>query len=255
MLSQQDKDIELFSQNYPAFVVACKPLLEKVVNRFAFGGSFSLDEREDIQQEITEHLLKKEESLQSQYQGKAQLKTFITQIARNKCIEIIRAKNVRKTEDGQQIVSTGLPAIDPTATNANPLLEVALKRECKRLHIYLEMFGQQKPKVRMSLKAFAHLELTVVEIKAFCPKAKEENYETLLLLLSDKSRTKILDKDIFAALTTVINSCESKQRKADAIRIWLLGIADELARSLNKSGETSYDRETIRLLFERCLKN
>lgn len=213
------------------------------------------DHIQTVQLRLLETKLKK---MQEQYDGSARVSTYLSKIILNICIEIERAQKPRSEELSDDDLLPG--------TSNTPLNETIVAEELNRFSVLLSTYGKSQSKLELCLKVIFRLNLTDVDILAYCRAnsalsidkhdgrmyaAPERAALLAVLNRSLRGESELTDKEIYTHLTPLFNACEGKSITPDAVRKWVDAKVAELLRILNgKHRRAAYTLSGLERLVE-----
>ena len=246
MRTERNKlDIELLQNDPSALLTHYQPIVESVVASFIRKGYFAPEDKMDIVQNINTQLLEKKLSkIKEHFNGSVYLTTYFSKVVYNSCLEINRSNQRKPHFIGDEV----LQFVEQPQVNA--WQKMAIKDELVRLDAILKSFYKKKDKTRISLKLFAKILLSDVDLGIYKnPLAANElamvrttfycHYDTLT------------DKEIFKIIVLLFNKIENKKSDSDSLRKWVQMLADKIIRLLNGDKQrTNYERETLKTLLQ-----
>jgi len=228
--------------NSPSFISETKLLeyADKVVARYAFHGTIPEREREDVKMSIVERFWKKQERIANGFSGKAKISTYCIAVFNRMCCEEIR-KNMRHWKSrSEDYIKEG------HSSNLSSSEQLVIKDETRLLDKIIRLLHEEKSKVLVYLAYYFSLEPKSTHIEEYSRNCNQN--EILQLLDPGKTQNK---SHLFDNLAKVMNTCESKSVKADAVRMWLNKTMDKIIEQLNGPFQrANYDKESLRTLFE-----
>lgn len=218
-------------------------LADKVVSRYTYKKIIPLKEQEDVKQEIIHKYLQKKEGIQSSFQGKAKVSTYITAVLNRMCCEIIRAQ--KKTWYQVQDMDV-FPKELLKSRDLNNDQNYIIKNELDYLDKVLITFHSEKAKLVLFLKIYYQLKIVENDILAYTQ--NKDKFDHVKLCIDRQSSTQ---RELFEIMAEIQEFVEGKSVKADAIRMWLVKKIDQIICRMNNTYQRSYySRESLQLLFE-----
>ena len=237
------RDIELLKNNPYQLILELQGLIDIIINQFIRYGRFNFAEHKEIKQQISEELLNRISKIQSQFQGKSLLRTYISVIIRNICNEIIRKKG--------NINFISFEEINVNMASSETINTLLFEEEMDRLKKAMNFYYKQKSKLILCLKLKFKMPFDHEDFKSVFKDIARSEFEKFICLVNPYEHCP--DKAIFIALTDIFNKYENKKNMPDTLRKWINFKISELMDVLNGSPPSSnYDEETFQILFEKC---
>jgi len=240
--SLNKKEIELLYKDPRSLIIAYQPVIKIIIQRYMQTGFIKVHDKDDYLQHVNEELLKRVEKIQKNFNGKAQLRTYISVIIRNICLELIK-KNQMSHED-----ITESKNIEEGSEET--LSGIIIEQEFYRFQKILMLFSKQKARLELCLKILYRIPVSQKDLEAYYPGLKEKDYQKALKNI-DPQKT-YTDKEVYELITPFLNECEKKDNTADAVRKWTKLKIDELIELMNGNPKrANYNKETIQILLEK----
>jgi len=240
--SRNNQEIELLRNDPKTLIVSYQPVIKIIIQRYIHTGFIKVHDKEDFIQHINEELLKRIEKIQKHYNGKAQVRTYISVIIRNICIELLNKK--KKQDD----VFTEAESVEEGTEET--LSGIIIEQEFDRLQKILMLFSKQKARLELCLKVLYRIPVNKYDLEAYYPGLKDSEYTEVLYKINPEE--KIRDKELYHILTPFLNKCENKNNSVDAVRKWTKIKIDELIFLMNGSPKrANYNEETLQILAEK----
>lgn len=215
-------------------------LSEKVVSRYVAAKTIPLKDKEDVQMAMVEKFLLKQELIKKSFKGDSKVSTYCIAVLNRMCCEVIRSElkhwknQLIETEDksSTSILKTSEQLLINDEKALLQKIFILLGNECYKTIVFLAYYYKLFPKE--------------FEVQQY-----DKNYienKLIELLSNNESNTK---GEIFNILSKTVNLVEGKEVKHDAVRMWLNKNIDIVIARLNGPfNRTSYDKESLQILFE-----
>lgn len=214
-------------------------LAQIIISKFISKGVIPYEEKEDIKQTLLEKYLVKEQKIAESFNGKAKPKTYCSAVLYKMTCEVIRSelknwKNINK--DASEML------VNNSDNSLNPEQKAVLQNEVDLLDKVLTTMGAERAKTELFLKYYFRLPIEKYDLERYSSKE-------VLELLQNNAHLK--DKEIYNNLTKVVEYCENKLVKPDAIRMYInKQLGSIIARLNGKMSRANYSKETLGFLFE-----
>jgi hypothetical protein len=207
---------------------------------------FRVADFEEIVQSVTEDFLRLLPRIVSQFCGTTLVRTYISSILRNCCLEIRRQKKV----DSRWILPVGGGNEDPADLHTHTHARTYISMEVSALGAILAQFGRKRAKLEFLLKIRYRLPVSIGDILAWYPACAKADQDTLLSVFGTDFSPKT-DRDLHAILLPVMEKAEQKGHTVEGIRRWTLHQVGEILSLLNGSPPIStHTDETLGLLLQ-----
>jgi hypothetical protein len=238
------RDIELLNDNHRQLILELQELINIIIYQFIGLGKFGYAERDEIKQHINFELLNKIPKIQSQFQQKSLLRTYLGAIIRNICNEIVRNK-----QKSNLILFEEVDVADENIEkNISTLI---FEEEIIRLKKILNAYYKIKNKLILCLKIKFRMVIEIEDFRKFNNNITEDEFETFITEI--QSYDNCPESKIFEALAFILNKYENKKSTPDSIRKWVTDKIIEIVDLLNgRPPSSKYDKETVQILFEKC---
>ena len=227
-------------------VVEYQGTIDTIVGKFVRSGMFAPGQSDDVVQMVSEGVLKRLESIRSHFNGSTLVRTYLSVIIRNICLEI------RRTTAPRQQAEISVPDQRSFAASPvdDPSSQVIIAEEVLTFNAILIQFGRNLPKLLLMLKLRFHLLITTADILKWDPDCRRTDLDYLMNLFG-KNYDAMPDQDIYRAITPVMNEGEGKQNTSDALRKWTSSRINEILELLNGSPPIgAHTEETLKILVE-----
>ena len=238
-----DKEIELLKSDPNLLIVSYQNLIEIIIKKFISSGSINPTDKDEFLQIINERLLSSSEKIKKQYKGISLLKTYLSTIIRNICLEEI---NKRKKYNYIELENSNITNLFEDHMNDESYLEY----EFDRLNKILDMYNTKTSKLVLCFKVMFRLPINVSDFKTYCQKFKIDKMNQLID--SVKPNKIIPEFELFKILTPYINRCDNQVNQADTLRRWTKRKLDEIIELMNGNPpRANYDKDTLQILIEK----
>ena len=240
---QNQKYIELLNSEPNQLILSIQGLIDIIIHQFIRTGEYRLEDKNDLKQQVNENLLKKTPRIQSQYQGKSSLITYLSVIITNICKDIIQFEN--------KITFVSVKESMIQDFDNKVLEHLIVQEEIKKLRNTFDLYQRKKPRLLLLLKLRFRMSIGFNDFKAVYPNITVFEFKQFMIRIAPYDEN--TDVKIFSALTEIINKHENKNNTPDAIRKWIKQKINELIDYMNGDPPVSnYNEETIQILFEIC---
>jgi DNA-binding protein YbaB len=240
---QNQKYVELLNSEPQQLIIFLQELIDIIVHQFIRAGKFRFEDKNDIKQQVNEELIKKIPRIQSQFQGRSSLKTYLSVIVTNICNDIRNCNN--------KITHVSISESITQDFDAKFFEDLLIKEEIKKLKNTLTLYPKQKPRLFLLLKLKFRMPVIFNDFNAVHPDITTIEFERFMAQIAPYNDNK--DIEIFSALTKILNKHENKNNTPDAMRKWIKQKIYELIDIMNGNPPVSnYNEETIQILFEKC---
>ncbi len=230
-------------------------LIERIVHyKLISTGMFRYEEKDELVQQVIEKFLIRLSAIRSHYRKEARLTTYLTVIITNFCYQIFRE---HKRESFVATVPVDKVLINwYSGKNKNFVTmndgeyKLYLQDVIQRLDVSLSFYGKQKERVILLFKLLYGLPVITSELKLLC--LQKSDYSVLSDRISQNTLKEKTLSERYELINDIVNYCEGKHNRPDAIRKELYKYQTEIVRSINGDPEVyDFNRETFRLLFEK----
>ena len=213
---------------------------DKVVSRYVYYGTIPEREKEDVKMSVVERFWEKKDRIAAGYSGKAKISTYCIAVLNRMCCEVIRRELMYWKSRSEEYIKEGRSSM---LSSSEQLL---IKDEARLLDKIIRLLPDERFKILVYLSYYFYLKPNKQHITEYAEKCKEKDILKLLDPGSIQSKSYLFDN-----LAKVMNACESKSVKADAVRMWLNKTMDKIIEQLNGPfNRANYDKESLRTLFE-----
>ena len=213
---------------------------DKVVSRYVYQKIIPEREREDVKMSVIERFWKKKERIAKGFSGKAKLSTYCIAVLNRMCCEEIRKNMMHWKSRSEEYIKEGHSSIISSSER------LVIKDETLLLDKIIRLLHDEKSKVLVYLAYYFSLEPKSTHIAEYSRSCDQNRIYQLL----DPSKTQNKSQ-LFDNLAKVMNTCENRTVKADAVRMWLNKTMNKIIGQLNGPFQrANYDKESLRTLFE-----
>jgi RNA polymerase sigma factor (sigma-70 family) len=235
-------DISVLRKNPQAFILGCQQIIHICVRQYIGTKMFKSEEMDDMIQSVNEELIKKLPVISEQFNGTAQLRTYMGVIIKNICLKLYR--DAPKNENIFPISATM-----PHYLN-DPANKLIITDEIQRFDTLLTLLPNVRNKTIFYMKLYLKIPIDESDISRYLP----------MILLSDKERlmktfgtdyTDLTIDEIFEIAAPVINRCEQKHSSADSHRRLAFEKVQHFIKVLNGDPPLqNYTEESLKTLIE-----
>jgi hypothetical protein len=242
---QNERDLLLLRSDPTALVVEYQEIIRTIVSVYVRSGMFRANDFEEVVQSVSEEFLHLLPRIVRQFNGSVLVRTYVSAILRNCCLEIRRQNRFDLRRLVDPIEAPEGPVDRHTRTDAQTYIGM----EVKTLGAILAQYGRKRPKLVLLLKVRYRFQVTQEDILAWCPACSKADQKHLLMLLnSGPSRAK--DKEILNNLLPLVSKAEGKEQTFEGISRWIQDKVQEIISLLNGSPPVSaHTSETLGLLL------
>lgn len=197
----------------------------------------------DVIQSVNTEFLEKIPSIRGNYNGSALLRTYVSAVIRNICLQLC--------EDGTySVMSVDLPVGEKWNPPAPVIDRYSVAQARKVYRAIMNQFGRDLPKLLICLKLRYHIGLQEKDILRWYPECNPHLVSQMLRRLGPNS-PRLTSKEIYAFVTPIFNLAENTRNSSWAVRRWTLRCVEEIIILLNSSiPEASFDDTTLKILIE-----
>ncbi len=234
-------EIHLLQNNPDKLLLKYQQTIRIIVRLQVKRGLIRRADQEDLIQEINRKLIERLPRIQKQYNGSCQLRTYLSVIIRNMCLEELR-KNEAVYEPEPAPYQSQLLEED-----IDPFL---IDQEYERFERVLMTFGKESARLGLIMKYMSGVGVTANELLDFPVKirhqTKHELCQVLNTAIDDQRKIK------FTKLTIAITRLERKHIPPDSLRKWYSARLTICLRLMNGNPpRCAYTAESLELLIER----
>lgn len=189
---------------------------------------------------IVERFWEKHERIASAYSGKAKISTYCIAVLNRMCCEVIRKDLIHWKSRSEEFIR------EESSSTLSSSEKLIIQDEARMLDKVIRLLNEEKSKVLVYLAYFFFLKPKKVHIEEYSGRCNQNGISQLLDPGNIQNKS-----HLFENLAQVMNTCENKSVKADAVRMWLNKTMDKIIEQLNGPFQrANYDRESLRTLFE-----
>lgn len=242
---QNERDLLLLRSDPPALVVEYQEIIRTIVSVYVRSGMFRANDFEEVVQSVSEEFLHLLPRIVSQFNGSVLVRTYVSAILRNCCLEIHRQNRFDTRRLFDPIEAPEGPADRHARTDARTYIGM----EVKTLGAILAQYGRKRPKLVFLLKVRYRLPVTREDILEWCPECPRADQKRLLTLLNSGG-SRVRDRDLLTNLLPAISKAEGREQTFEAVSRWIQDKVQEIICLLNGSPPVSaHTSETLGLLL------
>jgi len=213
---------------------------DKVVSRYVYQKIIPEREREDVKMSVIERFWEKKERIAKGFSGNSKLSTYCIAVLNRMCCEEIRKNIMHWKSRSEDYIKEEYSRVLSSSE------QLVIKDETRLLDKIIRLLPEEKSKVLVYLAYYFSLEPKSTHIEEYSRNCNQNGIFKLLDPNKTQNKTHLFDN-----LAKVMNTCENKSVKADAVRMWLNKTMDKIIEQLNGPFQrANYDRESLRTLFE-----
>lgn len=240
-MTENEQDIVLLRTDPNRLIMKHQKMIRAVARTGLDNGWFPASEFADVTQTINLELLARIETVRQNYDGRAFLRTYLSQIALNIC---------RRYHKDHPVTNKSPQSLDYLPAGDRVFEKVLIDEARERFRAVLLLFGRRLPKILLFLKIFYRYPISRKDVLDCYPHCEDKELGPLLTYFAgDYSSSQ--DQEIMAVLTPFANKMENSSTSADGYRRWIGYIVAETCDILNGDPpRAQFGRETFSLLFE-----
>lgn len=247
-MNLNEHEIELLYKNPDTLLVNYQSVIRIIVSKFIQRGFVNMSEKDDFIQIVNEKLLIKIPKIQDQYDGSTLLRTYLSVIIRNICLE-----EIRKQQSNNQTSEID-DYKDRIVADERSDYQLIISQELIRLNTILRLFYDKRWKFEFCLKVIYRISIVLDDFLKYCKICNSDKLKALIIKINPPKV--IPEKDLYIEIKPFINKCDNKNNSSDAIRKWLKLQIDNVIDLMNgKTKRSNYNRESIQILFEKYFEN
>jgi RNA polymerase sigma factor (sigma-70 family) len=233
-----DDDVSLFRKDPVAVIIRYQPAIRQFVRRYVLLGSLPEADAQDVQQSITEKLLRQAPLLASSFQGKSLLSTYLYAVVRN----MLRKEYLERARSPEQVPFHENLHHRETAIEAKLDLEL----QYRRFRAVLGLLPRRRAKITLGLKLFSGYPIEGKDVLGAYPHCTGSKLLSFLRLFGNGTGGRE-DLEVFRVAGELIADIERKENSPDAFRRWMDIRIDEILTILNGDPPVyHFDRETLK---------
>jgi len=212
--------------------------------RYALNNTIQPYELQDLRQFIQLRLLEIFPKLKHNFKGNSKIRTYISAVILNLCSEFRRKNCSRSILTEELKEHESLEMGDTDLSNEKKLI---IQSEIEHFELLLVMYGSKSAKIKLSLKMFYGLDLSLQDMLDYC-----KTNDLVKKYFLNAQSNKVVDykkKEAIATLTDLFNEVENKNNSTEATRKWIIRTIKDIIHTLNKS-QSKFDKHTLGLLIE-----
>ncbi|MFZ4619929.1 MAG: hypothetical protein ACOYNS_05170 [Bacteroidota bacterium] len=241
--SHETLDIVLLRSDKNAFVLRCQTIITIVSKNFVKSGLFNAEHLHDITQTVNEVFITRLPAIERNYNGSAQMVTYINAVIRNICLDIHK-------KERHAVPVIPFDDHDHKADDEPVLNSLIIQDELRRFTIILRLFNRQLPKLLLCMKLYLRLPLSPADITNCFEWLTSEELSELLEKFGTVYNDR-LESDNFNTIAPLMNRREATSTSGASLRRWSNEQVAKIIGMLNKgSQQRTHTKETIRILLD-----
>lgn len=245
-MDQNQVEIELLKKDPGKLVAKYQQVIWTIVRNYLNKGMVRYREQEDLVQEVNKKLLERIPRIQAQYNNTSKLRTYLSVIIRNMCLEEYRRIDLISEPES--------PLYKVAEASEKPVDSLLYKQEYERLQRILIIFGKERARLNLLLKVLNNILVENNDLILFGGEKSEDDLNRIGILVNTCQDQ--MKKRKFEILSQVISEFEDKDVPPDSLRKWYSSRLTECLKLLNGDPPScSYSADTLGLLLERISYN
>lgn len=235
-------DISVLRSDPDAFILGCQKIIRTNVKLYIASRMFSANDEDDIVQTINEELIKKLQTIATQYKSNARLLTYMSVVIRNTCLQIYKQQE-------KHLTTTPYPEIPP-ARHSNPLNDMIITDEVRRLQTIVELYHRKRFKLVLCLKLHFRMPVLERDIRNYFPAITKEDKDMLISTFFTAYDTMSVE-DVFETIGPMFTKYDGVTTTWKSIRRWTLDHIGRVIILLNGDPpQRAYNEESLKILFD-----
>jgi len=156
-LNNSALDISVLRSNPTEFLLGCQRIIQICVRQYIASDMFRVEDEQDMIQSINEELIVKLPIIEAQYNGMAQMQTYMNAIIQNICLKIYR-------ESHKAVKTAPLEAAASHLSN-DPSNEIIIYQEIQRLRVVLELLYGKKQRVLFFVRLYLGIHMKGIDVR------------------------------------------------------------------------------------------
>jgi DNA-directed RNA polymerase specialized sigma24 family protein len=243
-LNDNEIDRELLRTDPHGLVLKYQDVIRIIVRKYISSGMFDHQSFEDTVQSVNTTLLRNIGRAQVQYNGSTLVKTYVSSIIRNICLQLHHTQ--KRTLPTDRFEEDKFP-------RPNLIEErLTIEHSIAVFRAVLQQFDHQAklPRLLVCLKLWYRIPLETSDILRWYPKCSETDLRCLLDSFGARY-DQIPTKEVFRVFTQFANKAHQNNNSDDTVRRWTQSKITQILQLLNGSPPTaSFDEESLRVLVE-----
>lgn len=251
----QEEDIALLKGNYPRLLLKYKPLMDKLVNERVGLSLIQEEAKNDLKQQIYENLIRKKETIISQYDPGKSFRNYLWSVIKNDCCnqwDHERKYHQKFVDDQDKIINDVNDEV--SVINLLSLDEV--------FHLFdriLESYTHTKNKLIVCLKVVLCLKINLADLNKLGKDLVKGFGEKELLEISSKLTRehtnihRILPR--FQIVKPFLNFVDQSNTDEQSYWRWTNQQIVHTMNYLNNSHGMNFNRETLKILAEKYFED
>jgi hypothetical protein len=242
--NDNDIDTTLLRSDPQGLVLRYQGMIRIIVRKYVASGMFDHASFEDVVQSVNTALLRNIARAQVQYNGSTLVKTYISSIIRNICLQLHHIEE-------RQMPTERFDENDfPRPNHIEERLAIA--HSIAVFRAILQQFDHhgKLPRLLLCLKLWYRIPLDAGDVLRWNPQCNAADLHTLLSSFGTRYE-RMSHRDIFGVFTSFANKASKKDNSDDAVRKWTHEKIAEILELMNGSPPTaSFDEESLGALVE-----
>jgi RNA polymerase sigma factor (sigma-70 family) len=243
-LNGNEVDRELLRIDPQGLVLKYQDMIRIIVHKYISSGMFDHQSFDDIVQSVNATLLKRIRRAQVQYNGSTLVRTYVSSIIRNICLQL--HQDQKRELPTERFEESDFP-------RPNLIEEkLAISHSIAVFRAILQQFDHHAklPRLLLCLKLWYRIPLESIDVLRWYPQCSETDLRCLLESFGSRY-DHLPNKEVFRVFTQFANKAHQKENSDDAIRRWTQSKVQQILELLNGSPPTaSFDEESLRVLVE-----
>lgn len=242
--NENEVDTALLRGNPQALVVRYQGMIRIIVRKYVVSGMFDHASFEDIVQSVNTALLRNIARAQVQYNGSTLVKTYISSIIRNICLQLHHA------EERQMPTERFDENVFPRPNQIEERLAIAHSIAMFRAVLQLFDHHAKLARLLLCLKLWYRIPLEPGDVLRWNPRCDAADLRDILSAFGARYE-RMPRKTIFRIFTPFANRAGNKTNSDDAVRKWTHEKIGEILELMNGSAPSaSFDEESLGTLVE-----
>lgn len=236
-------EITLLKTDPGKLLVLYQPVVWAIVRNYFSQGSLHHREQEDWVQEINKKLLERMPRIREQYNHSSKLRTYVSVIIRNICLEESRRCHL--------LAEPEAPPYRIPEQAVEPADLFLFKQEYQKLQRILRMMHKDRPRLNLLIRVWYDLPVSRCDLDYFLkPRSSLDKEELLNRLNSCLDKMK---REKFEVLSGALELLEGKLIPPDSLRKWYSAHLEELLKLMNGNPpQSAYTQESLGILLEHA---
>jgi DNA-directed RNA polymerase specialized sigma24 family protein len=241
---ENEIDTKLLRSDPQGLVLRYQSMIRIIVRKYVASGMFDHASFEDVVQSVNTALLRNIVRAQVQYNGSTLVKTYISSIIRNICLQLHHIEE--RTMPTERFDENDFP-------RPNHIEErLAIAHAIAVFRAILQQFDHngKLPRLLLCLKLWYRIPLESDDVVRWNPQCSTVDLRNLLSSFGSRY-DRMPHREIFRVFTAFANKASKKENSDDAVRKWTHEKIAEILELMNGSPPTaSFDEESLGALVE-----